>query len=288
MQLVVFQLCFIWVVSILLAAVYCGVSFSQRRFRVLWPLKFLRFGAAVTTTGLFIPISSVLLSAFQCTDNVWHDQWQCWQGSHLLFAVAVVCIVPLFAGLSVVVVATFIDRSPDSGHVLAKVHGRVAAIMLAVKFALTLAFTFKASVGTALLTAACMMSGLAWYGLAVLYQPFYSGKMNNLEAAAGAVQVWASSCLIMTQVLSYPDNAAFAFWAALPFVVYCGYHSPQARRASVLKGELDAKSAFMVEQKGRFLLQDATGPGRVEAVSTVQDWYKHAMTQVCSPSASLR
>lgn len=48
----------------------CGYSFSQKSFRVLWPLKFLRFGAQVTTTVLFIPLTHVLVGVFDCNGMV--------------------------------------------------------------------------------------------------------------------------------------------------------------------------------------------------------------------------
>lgn len=46
----------IWTASIVLAAIWCGYSFSNRQFKALWPLRFLRFGARATATGFFIPL----------------------------------------------------------------------------------------------------------------------------------------------------------------------------------------------------------------------------------------
>jgi hypothetical protein len=69
-----FYLCLSWIVAIVVTAVWCGYSFSQKHFRVLWPLKFLRFGAKITTTGLFIPMTSVLLSAFDCKRTCWCER----------------------------------------------------------------------------------------------------------------------------------------------------------------------------------------------------------------------
>ena len=65
-NLIAFYLSLTWIAAIVLTAIWCGYSFSQRHFRVLWPLKFLRFGAKITTTGLFIPMTSILLSIFNC------------------------------------------------------------------------------------------------------------------------------------------------------------------------------------------------------------------------------
>ena len=61
-----FYLCLSWIIIIVVTAIWCGYSFSQKHFRVLWPLRFLRLGAKITTTGLFIPMTTVLLSAFDC------------------------------------------------------------------------------------------------------------------------------------------------------------------------------------------------------------------------------
>lgn len=69
---VAFYLCLIWIAAIVVAAIWCGYSFSQKHFRVLWPLKFLRFGAQITTTVLFIPMTHVLFGIFSCSGEWWH------------------------------------------------------------------------------------------------------------------------------------------------------------------------------------------------------------------------
>ena len=91
MATLMFYMCLIWIAAIVAAAIWyvmmeslvlsaghvglhtpacrCGYSFSQRSFRVLWPLKFLRLGAQVTTTILFIPMTRVLVSVFDCRGN---------------------------------------------------------------------------------------------------------------------------------------------------------------------------------------------------------------------------
>ena len=150
-SITMFYLCLIWIAGIVSAAIWCanaviagaavvavtirfavairanrcGYSFSQRSFRVLWPLKFLRFGAQVTTTVLFIPITHVLLGIFHCPHDVWESTgWKCWQSTHMAFAVLVLSVLPLFIGLSLIVVATFFDRDPSSKSIESKVPPR--------------------------------------------------------------------------------------------------------------------------------------------------------------------
>jgi hypothetical protein len=86
-----FYLCLIWIAAVVIAAIWCegplsccplhwliacatrcGYSFSQKHFRVLWPLKFLRFGAQITTTVMFIPMMHVLIGIFSC-----HGLFEC-------------------------------------------------------------------------------------------------------------------------------------------------------------------------------------------------------------------
>lgn len=84
----------------------------------------------------------------------------------------------------------------------------------------------------------------------------------------------------MTQVLSHPDNAAFAFWAALPFVAYFGYHSVSMRRTAVARTDGDLGSPFLVEMKCRFIIQDATEQDRQAAVATAHNVYRKGLEQV--------
>lgn len=79
--------------------------------------------------------------------------------------------------------------------------------MLAVKFLLTLAFTFKTSLGTGLLTGGCVLSGVAWYFLVVMYLPYHQHRMNAVEAAMGAVQTWVSGSSLLRRVRRRLFNA---------------------------------------------------------------------------------
>lgn len=53
---VMFSIALSWISAVVLAALWCAYSFTQHSFQVLWPIRFLRFGARATATGLFIPL----------------------------------------------------------------------------------------------------------------------------------------------------------------------------------------------------------------------------------------
>lgn len=105
-------LCFAWIVAVVAAVLWCGYSFSNQKFRALWPLKFLRFGARVTTTGLYIPLTSMLMSMFQCpAGGTWQQTgWTCWSAQHLTLTIAATALIPLLAAISLIVAACFFDR----------------------------------------------------------------------------------------------------------------------------------------------------------------------------------
>ena len=54
----------------------------------------------------------------------WQDSARkCWKGEHIVLVVVVLTLLPMFVGLSLIVVATFFDRDPESKNIESKVRG---------------------------------------------------------------------------------------------------------------------------------------------------------------------
>jgi len=102
LKLVAFFLALVWILFVVGCAAWVGWSFANEHFHVIWPLKVLRTTAQISTTVLFIPLSSLMMSVYRCTPNeTWPGtNWQCWHGAHVVI-VGIVSIVTLaFAILS--------------------------------------------------------------------------------------------------------------------------------------------------------------------------------------------
>ena len=95
----------------------------------------------------------------------------------------------------------------------------------------------------------------------------------------GLVMVWASACLLMATRLptSSVDNAAFAFWAAVPFVAFAGYHAVNLR-LDVLRKSIDLSSSYILDMKVRLLMLD--NGCNDESLARADKLYEAALTQL--------
>ena len=97
----------------------------------------------------------------------------------------------------------------------------------------------------------------------------------------GLIMAWASSCLLMALKVGQEENAAFAFWSALPFVAFVGYYLVHIRAAALDK-VVEFSSPFIAEMKVRLLLQEeGEGP---EVIAKIDKLYEAAMTQLSASS----
>jgi len=119
-----------------------NVHFDQPQSGVV--LRALRAVSALSTTILFLPLSSVLMRGLSCPTD--HDTWmntglECSSGGRVAISIFLALLLVGFALLSVTVSAVYIDRDPASESWAAKTHGRIDALVLVAK--LVLAFVYN-------------------------------------------------------------------------------------------------------------------------------------------------
>lgn len=102
LRLAAFFLALAWILSVVGCAAWVGWSFANERFHVLWPLKILRTTAHVSTTVLFIPLTSLMMSVYRCRGGeTWPGtDWECWGGEHSTMVTIVSIVTLAFAILS--------------------------------------------------------------------------------------------------------------------------------------------------------------------------------------------
>jgi hypothetical protein len=71
----------------------------------------------------------------------------------------------------------------------------------------------------------------------------------------GLVMAWASACLLIALKVTHQENAAFAFWCAVPFVAFVGYYAVHIRLATVRKAT-EFTSPLLVEMKVRLTISE--------------------------------
>lgn len=81
----------------------------------------------------------------------------------------------------------------------------------------------------------------------------------------GLVVAWASACLLIALKVTHQENAAFAFWCAVPFVAFVGYYAVHIRLAAVRKAT-EFGSPLMVEMKVRLTISEQGDAPEVLAV----------------------
>lgn len=189
-----------WILLTLGCSVYVGAAFINNKFNVLWPLKFLRGTAKVTSVALFVPLCSMLMQVFACPPGgslLVLPQTACGSWAHILLALNSIVVLIAFACFSALVLAVFFDRDPRSKSITASAHGRISVFMLLAKLALTLLYTQTFWLPGWLMIAASIITSFLWIGLYWTYLPMYHMWMNYLKVALGAVHLWAGLSAII-------------------------------------------------------------------------------------------
>ena len=87
----------VWVAAIIAAAVYCAYSFNAGTFSSVLPLRFLRASGMLTTSVLFMPLATLLISVFKCSPGgFWSgSSIACYSPAHLAI-LSVFCVLLAF------------------------------------------------------------------------------------------------------------------------------------------------------------------------------------------------
>jgi hypothetical protein len=84
-------------------------------------VRALRFENFRKTADVFLAGVALFLRVSPAGETWGGTNWKCWGSTHMAFMVLVLSVLPLFTGLSFIVVATFFDRDPSSKNIEAKV-----------------------------------------------------------------------------------------------------------------------------------------------------------------------
>ena len=128
-----------WVFLFLSLAGWVSYAFVEDIPQTPLVLHMLRPAAALSTTVLFLPLTSVLFRSLACPDdyNGWMDTgWDCGGLQRVLIAVFITTLLIAFCALTLFVAAVYIDRSPTSISWGARVSGRPEVMLLGVKLLL--------------------------------------------------------------------------------------------------------------------------------------------------------
>ncbi|KAA0175554.1 hypothetical protein FNF27_02964 [Cafeteria roenbergensis] len=211
---VMFFLGIAWVLIFISLSISIAVAFIREKKQSEFALRLFRGVAVLSTTALFLPVSSLLFRSYSCSagssvkgsTNDWlgagipcDNEWR------LIILGFVAVLLALFFILATFVAATFVDRRPGSLRWAAKSHGRVAVALLMAKVVLTAIYnvspTAARSIGT---TVTLIVVALGW--LVSLYRelPMLRPVANALRAGSAAAFLWANVMLLVAQLM--PEN----------------------------------------------------------------------------------
>ncbi|KAA0175569.1 hypothetical protein FNF27_02979 [Cafeteria roenbergensis] len=244
---VMFFLGIAWVLIFVSLSVSIAVAFIREQKQSEFALRLFRGVAVLSTTALFLPVSSLLFRSYTCDagssvkgstndwlgagipcDNVWRMVG--------LGVVAVLLV--LFFVLASFVAATFVDRRPGSLRWAAKSHGRVAVALLVAKVVLTAIYNVSPvtarGVGT---TVTLIVVALGW--LVSLYRelPMLRPVANALRAGSAAAFLWASLSLLVAQLMP-ENNISIVAVMAVPVAAIAGGMLVLTEARRVVNGKL--------------------------------------------------
>eukprot|EP00741_Cyanophora_paradoxa_P003150 tig00000681_g3059.t1 len=101
------------------AALYVGWAFANQAFRIMWPMKFLRFVVSNCVGILYMPLVSVFSSTFNCplpgSSSMAHlyfpERLTCWTGEHITLFIAGLCAAVVFTAFALLAQLLFFE--PD-------------------------------------------------------------------------------------------------------------------------------------------------------------------------------
>lgn len=269
-----------WVACILAAAIYSAYSFSIGNFTTVFPLKFLRATARLTTAVLFIPLASLLVSVYRCkAGETWaSSDLRCFGIQHGPLVAVVSILLPFFCIFSLCVSAVFFNRDYRSPSVIARAHGRVGVMMIVIKASLTFMFNAGGDAEPWILHIVVIALGALWLWMWLHFLPHFTQWYNQAWSAFGAVFLWAGLCGALAKILDDPEAGVggYVFFIGIPSAAYTGYALAYMRFASFARigtpGGRPLRTPYEVELRARYLLRDvltAARKGRGTAVKPI-------------------
>ncbi len=233
---------FIWL--LLASFVVCvGLTvrgFATGKFDSVLPLRIVRATANYVVV-LQITIVERMARVFTCgtiTPGVWSTTTiSCSGSAYALMSAVTVVVVALFLAFSTVVAAVSFNRDyrAEATVYSRRAIGRVEAVMMVLRTALTLLFTNSASVSVSLLLVSSTASGLLFATLYLRFLPELAAWRNKLMCCLGAAFFFTSLCSIAATLLpeetsdSWRPLLAVVFYVGLPGSVALAYIAVSAR-----------------------------------------------------------
>jgi PAS domain S-box-containing protein len=258
--LALFYLALALAATLVFGVIWASISFVRNHFTVLWPLKLLRSIGSFSATVLYIPVLTLLLSTFNCSDPHTNPYMvraiPCWEPGHIVQSVITGVLMVCFIAICGLFVLVFFDNHMLSTNLAAKVHGRVEFAFLVVKTVLVvLCDTLPAYIETWALIGVIIASGVVWAGMYLFYLPYLNASMNIANVGMAFAYTFSGICSAFSQGVHYVDGG-FAVWIVGPLAAVAGAALCRWRIRMILdKPAASLRSAYEVEIKARLMLQ---------------------------------
>ena len=258
-----------------------------------------------THTALLQVNNAALFSPFSCSSNSWSNTaLPCWSTWHIAIVatstVLIVAQVPLAVYLSLILV----NRVGSAKNLLCQVsspaagrgtgardasvprilgslapflaapqsHGRVSAALVTLRVFLAAYDQLHVGAVSPVLTDIIyLLAGLAWFGLVLVYLPYFHQWLNRLQCGLAAVFTTAAVCSLLAQATSGDPSsppsspAGWVFFFLLPSSFWSGWSLASARFQRIGSSKKEPSSPFFVDLRIRYILSSPYNAGDSEA-----------------------
>ncbi|CEO95078.1 hypothetical protein PBRA_009610 [Plasmodiophora brassicae] len=237
------------VAASLLNGLYVGYSWRKKNFHHFWTIRLLRKTAHLLVTILYVPILGLFTTEISmCQASGMLPDWRCSIVTPIMVVLGVV-----FAGMSLMVAATFFEPDPTAATFTSRSHSRIdvlhnlfETVLVCLSAMLEKTSTGAAPMAFALISLACTGTVAFLY---TWYQPYYRTVANERRAVASWLATWTVLAgTFARQVLQPTASIAPLFFGGYVFIVPLAILCTRSRRALLSTMSIsDCRNEFEVE-----------------------------------------
>ncbi|CAD8148074.1 unnamed protein product [Paramecium pentaurelia] len=265
--LVSVYICLSAILLIILNIIYVSYSFSQNKFKFMWPVYVLRQVAFYFVTVFFLPITETLTSILQCYNDPITNEYviygydeinvQCWQGWHIFHALITLLFMLIFVLICAIVAYAFFEPGMTSGNRTARQdsNGEVAFIINKVTCQVLYCFLGKNESWILVLTTFTLSAWLfKEYNFA---DPIYDFEVGRFYSIISSYYFWANVMLVICKVQESAEfsGGLIAWVIGLPFIVSIMLTTKKSKVDTLVRAQNKFSSGEDVWIHIRYVLQ---------------------------------
>ena len=205
---IVFYIGMALICCIILDIFYVSYSLSKKKFRFLWPIKFLRNFVGLCVTVLFMPMMELFFLMFSCEFKegryqlVLFREVTCWDGAHTIHATLGIIFSFFFVCICLVFTSTVFEVKSKNDHPDSKITNRVEFFQVINKLILMIIFAFFLDQKFLILQVAwCIIGSAIYFFWLLMERPYYNMIKSALINMISGINAWSNFILLFNITL---------------------------------------------------------------------------------------